>query len=404
MPTRTDEVGFATFVAAQRPLLQGMAYLMYGDVSRARAIVDVTMARLYDNWPVEENPRDIALRQVLDARPSQLDVPWVHSSRVELVDTATPGRNLPMGIVADLAALHVDQRRVLILHHVAQVPLPLMPPLVDRTLDEIRELARSARDQLLAADPDRARSAVLSTQLAEAIPLDLREGSSVDVDITHGKQLIRQRMLRRLAGTLAAVLVLVGVVIWAPRERLSASTSPPAPMPMPVQSQLAPPCGGSDINCQVHVLGTWRAEMADVVASYLDPANNYFDGVGHGSEAIYETPSFWDGGGGALGFNLFSRAGATVIYVQVASSYDTAVECGELTGQQCVSHRFMDGNSFTFTDVTYPSEGLEVQFSPNWPQVVTVVARDTSKGRSLDISRGDVMKLLLDSRLQLPHR
>ena len=404
MPTRTDEVGFATFVAAQRPLLQAIAYLMYGDVGRARAIVDVTMARLYDNWPVEENPRDIALRQVLDARPSQLDVPWVHPSRVELVDSATPERNLPMGIVADLAALDVHQRRVVILHHVAQVPLPLMPPLVDRTLDEIRELARSARDQLLAADPDRARSAVLSTQLAEAIPYDLREGFPVDVDITHGRQLIRQRMLRRLAGTLAAVLVLVGVVIWAPRETLSASTSPPVPVPMPVQSQPAPPCGRSDNICQVHVLGTWRAEMAEVVASYLDPASNYFDGVGHGSEPIYETPSFWDGRGGALGFNLFSRTGATVIYVQIASNYDIAIKCGDLTGQQCLSHRFMDGNSFTFTDATYPSEGLEVQFTPNWPQVVTVVARNTSKGRSLDISRGDVMKLLLDSRLQLPHR
>ena len=404
MPTRTDEVGFATFVAAQRPLLQAIAYLMYGDVGRARAIVDVTMARLYDNWPVEENPRDIALRQVLDARPSQLDVPWVHPSRVELVDSATPERNLPMGIVADLAALDVHQRRVVILHHVAQVPLPLMPPLVDRTLDEIRELARSARDQLLAADPDRAGSAVLSTQLAEAIPYDLREGFPVDVDITHGRQLIRQRMLRRLAGTLAAVLVLVGVVIWAPRETLSASTSPPVPVPMPVQSQPAPPCGRSDNICQVHVLGTWRAEMAEVVASYLDPASNYFDGVGHGSEPIYETPSFWEGRGGALGFNLFSRAGATVIYVQIATNYDNAIECGELTGQQCLSHRFMDGNSFTFTDVTYPSEGLEVQFSPNWPQVVTVVARNTSKGRSLNISRGDVMKLLLDPRLQLPHR
>ena len=100
MPTRTDEVSFATFVAAQRPLLQGIAYLMYGDVGRGRAIVDVTMASLYDNWPVEGDPRDIVLRQVLDARPSQLDVPWVHRSRVELVDTATPGLNPPVGIVA----------------------------------------------------------------------------------------------------------------------------------------------------------------------------------------------------------------------------------------------------------------------------------------------------------------
>ncbi len=34
MPTRTDEVSFATFVATQRPLLQRIAYLMYGDVGQ----------------------------------------------------------------------------------------------------------------------------------------------------------------------------------------------------------------------------------------------------------------------------------------------------------------------------------------------------------------------------------
>ena len=170
MPTRTDEVGFATFVAAQRPLLQGIGYLMYADLGRARALVDATMARLYDNWPVEEDPRDIGLRRVLDGRPSQLDVPWLRRSRVELVDTATTGLNPPIGIVADLAELDMDERRVLILHHVAQVPLLLIPPLVDRTPDEVRELARSARDRLIAADPDRASDAVLAAQLAEAIP------------------------------------------------------------------------------------------------------------------------------------------------------------------------------------------------------------------------------------------
>jgi hypothetical protein len=404
MPTRTDEVGFATFVAALRPLLQGIAYLMYGNLDRAGAVVDATMARLYDNWPVDEDPRDLALHQVLEARPSELDVPWIRRNRVELVDTATPGVNPPMGIVADLAGLDVDERRVLILQHVAQIPLPLIPRLVDRTRDEVRELAIRARDRLLAADPDRAREAVLSAQLAEAIPYELREGAPVDIDISHGKQLIRQRMLRRLAATMAVVLVLVGVAIWAPRERLNASTSPPAPIPAPVQTQPGPPCARSDSGCQVHVLGVWRADMAEVVTSYLDPRSRYFDGVGHGSEPFYETPGFWEGHGGALGFNLFSRTGATVIYVQVASNSDAAIECGELTGQQCVSHRFMDGNTFTFTDVTYPTEGLEVQFTPNWPQVVTVVARNTSKGRSLNISSGDVMKLLQDSRLLLPHR
>jgi hypothetical protein len=404
MPTRTDEVSFAAFVAARRPMLQGIAFLMYGNLGLARTVVDVTMARLYDDWPVEEDPRDIALRRVLDARPSQVDVPWDRPIRVELVDSATPGTAPPMGIVADLAALDLDERRVLILQHFAHVPLPRIPPLVDRTLSEVQQLARSARHQLIAADRDRAHDDVLAAQLAEVIPYDLREGLSADVDIAHGKQLIRQRMFRRLAVAMAAVLVLVGVVIWAPREPLSASTSPPAPTSIPVQPRPRPPCAMSDNGCQVDVLGTWRAQMADVVTSYLDPEKSYFDGVGHGSEPIYETPSFWDGRGGVLGFDLFSRGpGATLVYVQVASDRSLAIRCGDLTGQRCVSQRFLDGNRFSLTETTYAAQGVEVQFAPNGTEVVTVVARNTTKGRALDISRGDLIKVVQDSRLRLPH-
>jgi hypothetical protein len=404
MRTRTDEVSFATFVAAQRPLLQGIAYLMYGNLSLARTIVDVTLARLYDDWP-DEDPRDVTLRRVLDARPNQLDVPWDRPIRVALVDAATPGTAPSMGIVADLAALNTNERRVLILQHFARLPLPLIPPLVDRTLDEVRELARSARHLLIAADHDRARDDVLAAQLADAVPYDLREAAfPAHIDISHGKQLVRQRMFHRLAAAMATILVLVGVVIWAPRDPLRASTSPPVPQPIPVQSRVVPPCPASDTKCQIDVLGTWRAEMADVVRSHLDPANTYFDGVGHGSEPIYETPSFWNGRGGALGFDLFSRMGATMIYVQVASDDDLATRCGELTAQNCSSRRFMDGNTYTLTETSDATQGLEVQFTPNWPEVVTVVARDTAKGPTRNISSGDLIKLVQDSRLRLPHR
>ena len=403
MPTRTDEVNFATFVAARRPMLQGIAFLMYGNLGLARTIVDVTMARLYDDWPVEDDPLDITLRRVLDAHPSQVDVPWDRPIRVELVDAATPGTASPMGIVADLAALDRDERRVLILQHSAQVPLPRIPPLVDRTLGEVQQLARSARHKLVAADGDRARDDVLAAQLAEVIPYDLREGFSADVDIAHGKQLIRQRMFRRLAVAIAAVLVLVGVVIWAPREPLNVSTAPP-PTPIPVQPRPMPPCPISDNGCQVDVLGAWRAQMADVVTSYLDPEKSYFDGVGHGSEPIYETPSFWDGRGGALGFDLFSRGpGATLVYVQVASDRRLAIRCGDLTGQRCISQRFLDGNRFSLTETTYAAEGLEVQFAPNGTEVVTVVARNSTRGHALGITRGDLIKVVQDSRLRLPH-
>ena len=92
----------------------------------------------------------------------------------------------------------------------------------------------------------------------------------------------------------------------------------------PSGSQPAPPCGRSDINCQVYVLERWRAQMADVVRPTSIP-KSYFDGVGHGSEPIYETPSFWDGRGGALGFNLFSRTGRDRDLRPGREHYDIAV-------------------------------------------------------------------------------
>jgi hypothetical protein len=75
-----------------------------------------------------------------------------------------------------------------------------------------------------------------------------------------------------------------------------------------------------------------------------------------------------------------------------------------MTGQQCVSQRFLDGNRYQLTETTYATEGLEVQYSPNGTEVVTVVARDTTRGVSLTISRGQLIKLVQDSRLRLPHR
>jgi hypothetical protein len=63
----------------------------------------------------------------------------------------------------------------------------------------------------------------------------------------------------------------------------------------------------------------------------------------------------------------------------------------------------MDGNRFILTETTYPYEGLEVQFAPDGREVVTVVARNAAHGRALDISRGDLIGLVQDSRLRLPH-
>jgi hypothetical protein len=64
--------------------------------------------------------------------------------------------------------------------------------------------------------------------------------------------------------------------------------------------------------------------------------------------------------------------------------------------------RFMDGNVFTLSDSTRLSDGLEVQYSPNGDQVITVVARNRSRGRALDVTRAQLIELVQDPRLRLP--
>ena len=64
----------------------------------------------------------------------------------------------------------------------------------------------------------------------------------------------------------------------------------------------------------------------------------------------------------------------------------------------------MDGNSYLMTDSTLQRRGIEVQYSPSGDEVITVIARNTQRGQMLEISRGDLIKLVQDERLHLPKR
>ena len=153
----------------------------------------------------------------------------------------------------------------------------------------------------------------------------------------------------------------------------------------------------------MRVLRDWRSQMANVVRSYVDPNRTYFTGFGYEPESIYESETFWQGRGGVLGLYLSPKqGGATVVYLQVATARERAIRCGLLTQQRCVSQRFLSGNRYTLTETTYPTEGIEVQYSADGTQAVTIVARDATKGRTLDIARSDLIKLVQDSRLRLP--
>ena len=139
--------------------------------------------------------------------------------------------------------------------------------------------------------------------------------------------------------------------------------------------------------------------------SQLDPQGKYFSGFGYGYDRRYDTPSFWAGQGGALAFEMFRLGkGATEVYLQIATSRKFAVRCGATTHQQCLRFFFMDGNSYLVTDSRVAYHGIEVQYSPKGDEVITVVARNTQRGKTLDISTGDLIKLVQDERLHLPKR
>ena len=94
--------------------------------------------------------------------------------------------------------------------------------------------------------------------------------------------------------------------------------------------------------------------------------------------------------------------GATTVYVQIATSRRSAVRCGDTVGRTCVRQKFLDGNFFNLTQTVNVSQGMEVQHRPTGQHVVTVIARNTSKGQQFDIERGDLIRLVQDPRLQLP--
>jgi len=147
----------------------------------------------------------------------------------------------------------------------------------------------------------------------------------------------------------------------------------------------------------------WRAEMALIVGSYLDPAGDYFSGNGFRYDERYEEPGFWTGKGGALAFEMFRwDEGATIVYVQIATSRENAVRCGATIRRSCSPQRFLDGNFFNLTDTVNVRQGMEVQHRPAGTYVVTVIARNTTRGREFDVKRGDLLRLVQDPRLRLP--
>ena len=392
---------YAAVVERERPLLQACAYLLTGDEGRADRLVQLVLARVYERWDEIQRPRVEALRGLVQTSPHDPQLPWDTRDRVQLVDGGF-ARTVAEPVVVDLARLPPDQRAVIVLERYAELPSVQIAEIMGRTVDEVLLLARQARATLASGYPIRADDAQLAEELRDAVPLDRRAAYNGAADLAHGRQLLHRRRLRRgLAATVALVLIVAGVVVLAPFRTPTPVAAPPAaatPTPTP-----QPRCDPAELTCRGEILRVWRAEMAVVVQSYLDPTGKYFSGYGYRYDARYDTPGFWSGQGGALALEMFRLdKGATVVYLQIATSRREAVRCGETIGQICQRQKFLSGNSFNLTQTSSVAQGMEVQYRPAGREVITVIARNTTKAQTYEIPRGDLIRLVQDPRLKLP--
>jgi DNA-directed RNA polymerase specialized sigma24 family protein len=407
MGNRVRDAAFAQFVADQRRTLLGAGYLMFSSAERAEQVVQATLARLYSSWPPRAPALQAVLRELLTSTPAHLVLPWQRADRVELLDRPLDA-TAPSGIVADLAELAEEDRRVVILAGFVGLTMAETAAVLGREPSEVPALLAAATARLAERDPVRKSADRLREQLCDAA----REASadpdmSGASDLAHGRLLVRRRMIRTFV--VAGVAILASLMGFT---QLTSTTATRADEPAAGHATSAPPvlaspasarptCDTRQASCREDELREWRSRMALVTRSYVDPGHDYFGGYTFGRSGLYESPKFWAGGDGVLGLDM-SRlvTGATEVYLQVATSRRAAVRCGELTQNECLPHRFLDGNTYTLTQTTDLSQGIEVQYSPLGDEV----ARNVNRGKTLDVTRADLMALVADPRLRLPPR
>ncbi|WP_152365340.1 SigE family RNA polymerase sigma factor [Microlunatus speluncae] len=122
-PSRDAE--FTAFVAAERPRLFRLAYLLCGGTHQAEDIVQRALIGLYRSWHRVHragNVQAYARRAIVNSHVDEARLPWRRErTGVELIDRAAE----PAGVSAEdsaelwaaLRALPVKQRRVVLLRH-----------------------------------------------------------------------------------------------------------------------------------------------------------------------------------------------------------------------------------------------------------------------------------------------
>ena len=410
-PTGHDQ-DFVLFAERHRDLLRGCALLLVPDLGRAELLASSVLARRHVDWSADSDPLAGALHDLTSPHPAFFQPPWSEASRVRLLDGVPTA---PLPLVAELQGLPVEQRAALVLCGYAGLSVTAAAAVLQVPTSVLERSLAEASATLTATRPDRLRDGQLTEELrsvvADALPPQ-EAAAWARSDLEHGRQL-RRRRRGRLGAALAAVLVVVLVAASMLQGATAPlATSPPLPTaPTGTATALQTPRGTPSVGqcdvrqpeCQATVMRRWRAEMSEVMASYLDPDGEYFTGYTFSYDPRYDTPSFWAGDGGALGLELYRlKGGATEVYLQIATSSAAATRCGTTTKQRCESLKLLDGNRFTMSTSIDVSRGIEVQCWAETDQLVTVVARNTMRGEVLEVSQADLLRLVQDPRLRLP--
>lgn len=403
----SQERAFAEFVASQSETLYRCAYLCHGESEAASAAVEASLASVYADWKGAEPARVQALRQVSAPEAAYPDLPWRSEGRIDLVDVA-PSRPTPKPmLVRELDDLPAQTRRVLVLSLIAGLSATQIARVIGVVDAEAQDRLDQARGYLDSRRAVYGSRGTLAEALDRAVPPGKTHGANAGSARAHGRFLVKARRRRALvlvaAGVAAIALGVQG--IGAFQSRVDISSERPAPQASivpasvptfpPPPSVAEAPCDTEQTACQDLIAQTWRYEIFDTTVEYLDPDGEYFSIV-DGDEDSWE----WDGDG-SLTVDVLSLDGGTRVSVQIAASRKFAAQCGSQTDQDCRRQRFMSGNWFNLTQSSNSAEGVEVQFRP-FDEVITIVASDTGKGKTLPVDRGQLMAMIQDPRLRLP--
>jgi hypothetical protein len=207
-----------------------------------------------------------------------------------------------------------------------------------------------------------------------------------------------------LVVTVCTVVLLVVAIVVSGRPGGGAVPGPgPGPAPTPASTSVIRPSTTCDLahdGCRIVQTARWRARTAAILRARLDPDNLYFTGYSYSVTSLYNTGPRLN----ALGLEVYrlEGGGGTEVFVQIAKSRADAVRCGTITHHRCISQRFMDGNRFSLTATTMVADGIEVQHIPAGTYVITLVARNTTAGRPLTLTTGDLIEIAQDPRLRPP--